>query len=375
MNKEDNFIDLSLFRSKEIAANLREKIWKLAEETPQDKINIMHVCGTHEHTITYFGIRRILPHKVNLIAGPGCPVCVVPAHEIDKAIELALEGIKVYTFGDMFRVPGTKQSLANAKAEGGNVEVVYGFLDAIRNYLENDLREAVFFGVGFETTAPSFASQIVRRRVPKGLTILPSFRITVPVVKYALKVHNYDLQGIIAPGHVSTITGAKAWSFISEEFNVPVVVAGFEPIDVLLGVYFILKSIIENKPKIYNEYGRVVRWEGNIIAQRYIQEVFETIDGAWRGIGIIPQSAWVLNKKYGEIDARNKYGIEIIPDEKMPTGCICADVILGLAKPTDCKLFKRYCTPSNPIGPCMVSSEGTCSIWYKYGGHEIIQKS
>lgn len=374
MSEKNIYIDLSIFRKKEYAERLKEKIWNLAEKIDMEKINIMHVCGTHEHTITYFGIRRLLPEKIDLIAGPGCPVCVVPAGEIDEAIDLAMKDVRVYTFGDMFRVPGSKRSLAQAKAEGGNVTVVYSFLDAIKDFEKNGLEEAVFFGVGFETTAPSFASRLANNMVPEGLKILPAFRITVPVVKHALKAHEYNLQGIISPGHVSTITGARAWSFIAQEFKIPVVVAGFEPIDVLVAIYFILKSIHENEAKIYNEYGRVVRWEGNTIAQRYLKETFETIDGAWRGIGVIPESAWTLNERYEEYNARNTYRIAPKGPDKMPPGCRCADVILGLAKPTDCKLFAKACTPTKPKGPCMVSSEGTCSIWYKYGGH-VTQKT
>lgn len=370
-----NDINFGVFRDKKYAVSLKEKIKKLADSIELDKINIMHVCGTHEHTITYYGIRKLLPEKVDLIAGPGCPVCVVPAREIDEAIKLALDGIKVYIFGDMFKVPGSRMSLAKARAEGGNVSVVYSFLDAIKDFKNNNVKEGVFFGVGFETTAPSFASQIANGNVPKDLRILPSFRITVPIVKYALKVHKHNLHGIIAPGHVSTITGAGAWSFISNDFNIPVVVAGFEPIDVLLGVYLILKSINEGIPRTYNEYERVVRWEGNLVAKSYIKKVFTEIDGEWRGIGKIPNSAWIPNSDYESYDARKYYNIKIEKSMDTPPGCRCADVVLGLAKPTDCKLFRKVCTPTNPIGPCMVSSEGTCSIWYKYGGHRIFDES
>jgi hydrogenase expression/formation protein HypD len=367
--------DFSKFRDKEIALKLKEKIHRLAEKIPREKIKIMHVCGTHEHTITYFGIRKLLPKNIELIAGPGCPVCVVPASEVDKAVKLALEGITVYTFGDMFKVPGSKLSLAKASARGGKVKIVYSFLDAIKHFKDNNVKESVFLGVGFETTAPSFASPLAEKKVPKGMSIQPVFRITVPITKYALKVHKHDLQGIIAPGHVSTITGASAWSFIAENHGVPVVVAGFEPLDVLLAIYMILKSIEERSPKIFNEYGRVVTWEGNLRAKEYINEVMETVEGAWRGIGVIPDSAWVLNDKYRDYDARFNYDLKVEVDRELNPSCRCAEVVLGLAKPTDCKLFGKPCKPETPLGPCMVSSEGTCSIWYKYGGYKIEELS
>ena len=363
--------DFSRFRDKETAVKLKERIHRLSKRIDRDKIKIMHVCGTHEHTITYFGIRKLIPDNIELIAGPGCPVCVVPASEVDKAIKLSLDNITVYTFGDMFKVPGSKLSLAKASANGGKVKIVYSFLDAVKHFKEKGLKEAVFLGVGFETTAPSFASPLAENKVPHGLRILPVFRITVPITKYALRVHKHDLQGIIAPGHVSAITGAGSWSFIADDHGIPVVVAGFEPLDVLLAIYMILKSIDEGKPEIFNEYGRVVTWEGNLKAKEYIKEVMETTEGAWRGIGVIPDSAWVLNEKYRDYDARFQYDLKVETGRDLNPACLCADVVLGLAKPTDCKLFGKICKPETPLGPCMVSSEGTCSIWYKFGGYKL----
>ena len=366
------------FRDKKTAKVLREKIVKLAEilsNQIEGKINIMHVCGTHEHTITYFGIRNILPENIELIAGPGCPVCVVPASDIDNAIKLALDDIPIYTFGDMVRVPGTKLSLQKANAKGGDVRVVYGFHDAIKDFKKREEKEAVFFAAGFETTAPTFAAPIVENKVPEGLSLLTALRITVPITKYVLSLPQHNIHGIIAPGHVSVITGASEWSFIADELDIPVVIAGFEPIDVLLAVYHILKMIHESNASIVNEYKRIVTWEGNIIAKKYLKEAFSVIRGLWRGIGEIDKSAWVLKEKYSSFDSRELYGLETVETVEMPPACRCADVILGLAKPTDCDLFGSVCNPNNPIGPCMVSSEGTCSIWYKFGGYHKIGNS
>ncbi len=360
------------FQSRELAKAIVKKINKLSVELSKkgfEKINIMHVCGTHEHTITYYGLRALLPENINVIAGPGCPVCIVPAREIDEAIKLAKEGIRIFTYGDMYRVPGSYEGLSQAKAQGARVTIVYGFLDAIRLAQKSE-EETVFFGVGFETTAPTTASFIVNNKVPKNLSILMSYRITVPAVEYILSAP-HNLNGIICPGHVSTIIGAGAWSFISEKYELPTVVAGFEPIDVLLAILYILEQLINGKAELINEYKRVVKWEGNQVAKKYLSEAFMVADRDWRGIGVIPNSGWLLNDKYDYLDAREKFNVKIDKWIDIKGSCKCADVVLGRAIPTDCPYFGTSCTPQHPIGACMVSSEGTCSIWYKYGGHMI----
>ncbi len=359
------------FRDGNLIRRVAEAISKLATELGE--VKIMHVCGSHEHTITYYGLRSLLPENVELIAGPGCPVCVVPAHDIDSVVKLARDGIRVFTFGDMYRVPGSRPdvSLAKARAEGCDVVVVYSFLDAVKR--ARDGRESVFFGIGFETTQPSFASLIRRGKVPKNLTILCSFRLTVPAVEYVLGIKELVLKGVIAPGHVSTIVGARAWEFIPEKYGIPCVVSGFEPLDVMVSVLNILSMLRRGEAKLVNEYSRVVKYEGNTLAKKLIEEVFDVVDAAWRGIGFLPSSGLELKGKYSMYNARVQYGIEPLTPEKyvkdtLP-GCRCADVILGLAKPTDCPLFMKVCTPQTPYGPCMVSSEGTCAIWAKYGGY------
>lgn len=363
---------LKKFQDRKIALKIADKIKDLAnklEKKDYDKINIMHVCGTHEHTITYYGLRALLPSNVRVIAGPGCPVCIVPAREIDEAIKLAEMGIRVYTYGDMYRVPGSKESLAQARARGANVTIVYGFLDALR-LAKNSNYDSVFFGVGFETTAPTVASHIVQNNIPNNLYILMSYRITVPAVRYIL-MSDHDLSGIICPGHVSTIIGAGAWSFIAEEFGIPTVVAGFEPVDVLLAIYEILKQLDSGNARIVNEYRRVVKWEGNLVAKSFLEKAFIVVDRDWRGIGVIPKSGWLLRDEYKKFDAREKFGVRVEKGVDIRGLCKCAEIILGRAVPTDCPYFGKACTPSHPLGACMVSSEGTCSIWYKYGGHMI----
>ncbi len=364
--------EIETLRKKEYYRAVLNKIGKLVRELRKrgiEKINIMHVCGTHEHTITYYGIRKTLPDAINLIAGPGCPVCIAPSYVIDNAIKLTSEGVKIYTFGDMVKVPGSKSSLLDAKANGGDVEIVFGFLDAIKRFKSQGVKEAVFLGVGFETTAPTYATRIAKKLIPNGLTILTALRITVPATRFVLNLPQHEISGVIAPGHVSVITGANAWRFIPKDFNIPVVVAGFEPIDVIVAIYQILDALVKNEPKTMNEYSRVVTWEGNKLAQKYISEAFEVTDGDWRGIGVIEKSAWEIKTELEKYDAEKVYNLTRKKDEGFRKNCKCADIILGLTVPTDCPLFGKACTPEKPYGPCMVSIEGTCHIWYKYGGY------
>jgi len=355
---------------------LREAVKKIHKLTPiaasklgVEKIKIMHVCGTHEHTITYYGLRSLMPENLELIAGPGCPVCIAPTRIVDEAIEVALSyDVTLLTYGDMYKVPGTNMSLAEARSLGGDVRVIYGFLDAIRMAKEKPEKTHVFLAVGFETTQPTVASHIVLGTIPKNLKLLIAYRLTVPAVHYVLKQPDIPLNGIIAPGHVTAITGAKAWKFLPEEYNLPAVVAGFEPLDVILAVLEILKQIIEGKPRVFNEYSRVDSWDGNIVAQKYVNEAFNVVDAHWRGIGIIPKSGLELKERFREFDVHVDFDLKIPYSIDLPPGCRCGDVTLGKAVPTDCPFFMKTCTPNTPYGPCMVSSEGTCAVWAKFGG-------
>ncbi len=358
------------YRDPQLAQQLVNRIHELSKKI-SDKIVIMNFCGTHEHTITYYGIRSLMPPNIELIAGPGCPVCVTPSRIIDYAIKLALdENVIVYTYGDMYKVPGTKYSLAQAKSLGADVRIVYGFNDAVKQ-ARSDRRESVFIGVGFETTMPTVASQIYMGLVPENLTIIPAYKLTPPILKYMLSRGDIRIDGIILPGHVSTIIGVKAWLFL--EGIVPSVISGFEPIDVLVSIYMILKQLVDNERKVLNQYKRVVRFNGNVKAKKVMSEVFDIVDTDWRGIGLVPKSGATLADKYSSLNTESRYHVKIDKSIDVKPGCKCADIVLGKAKPTDCPLFLKACTPERPYGPCMVSSEGTCHIWAKYGGYSEVK--
>ena len=375
-------------RSRELAQRIVEKIRRLApiaaKRLGQTPIKIMDFCGTHEYTITHYGIRSLMPPEVELVAGPGCPVCITPAYYVDVMIKLSLEGVRVYTYGDAYKLPGSGRrgrdirSLEEARAAGGDVVVVYSILDAIKMARE-DKKPSVFFAVGFETTAPATASPVVNGLLPPNLKLLNVHRLTPPIMRYTFETHRDNpIRGVIAPGHVSTIVGAKAWKFVVDEYGIPTVVAGFEPVDILLAILEILRQHVEGKPRLVNEYSRVVTWEGNRRAQRLIQECCEVVDAAWRGIGFVPKSGLAFRDKYRSVDAIHEYGIkELTPEEwryDLPPGCRCAEVTLGIAKPTDCPLFMKACTPGTPYGPCMVSSEGACAVWARFGGGGLAEE-
>ncbi len=364
---------LSKYRDPELAKKIVEKIHIVADRIDEEKILLMSFCGTHEHTVTYYGIRSLMPSKIDLVAGPGCPVCVTPARIIDTAIKLALEeDVVILTYGDMYKVPGSKLSLAQAKGLGARVEVVYGFNDAVRKAREKASKDHVFVGVGFETTMPTVASYIYSNRMPDNLYVLPAYRLTPPITKYMLKLKEIAINGIILPGHVSAIIGVESWLFL--EGIVPSVIAGFEPIDVLMAILMILRQIARGEARVENEYHRVVKFRGNEKARKIISEVFDIVDADWRGIGIVPESGAVFKEKYSEYNALEKYDAKVDNAIDIRPGCRCTDVVLGLAKPTDCPLFLKACTPERPYGPCMVSSEGTCYIWAKYGGYIVNRK-
>lgn len=378
--------ELSLYRSYKLAANVRILIHEYAEMLSLngvEVIKLMNFCGTHEWTTVHYGLRSLMPEEVELVAGPGCPVCVTPSLCVEQAIELSLDGVTVYTFGDAFRLPATREvrgvrSLREAKALGGRVKIVYSFMDAIRDAARRD-EEAVFLAIGFETTAPSYAIPMAKGLVPRSLKLLSALRLTPPAARHAILAaieRGLDpVRGIVAPGHVSTVTGAKPWDSLSRALGLPAVISGFEPVDLLLSVAILLRMLYQGRVGVEIEYKRLVTWEGNILAKRLIREVFKVHDAAWRGLGIIPESGLELAGSYAGYDAYREYGLRMPSgEEDMPSGCRCSDVILGLAKPTECPLFMKACTPSRPYGPCMVSSEGTCAIWARFGGGGLAEK-
>ena len=344
---------------KSMSDKLLQKINELS--TP---VKIMHVCGSHEHTIMENGIRSLLPEEVEIIAGPGCPVCVVPSREIDEALELIDRGVTITTFGDMLRVPGSERSLADAKAEGGDVRVVYGINRAIE-IAEKEDNDVAFISAGFETTAPTTAAELLATP-PENFSVLSCHRLIPPAIDFLINSGETSLNALIEPGHVCTIIGTKPFEYFSSEFGIPQAVAGFNPLDILMSVYMILRQIHNETPKIENEYTRAVKDEGNVIAQEKMNQVFEVTSREWRGFPKIPNSILEIKDEFSEFNAREKYAIEVKDVNEAPKGCICGPILRGLARPEDCKLFRKACNPLHPIGACMVSKEGTCNIAHRY---------
>ena len=357
-----------LYRSFHDPAMAQGLTGRLAELVLPRTLSLMHVCGTHEHSIAKAGIRSMLPTGLRLIAGPGCPVCVCPAADIDLAVQAARrEGTIVTTFGDMFRVPSGDTSLELMKADGCDVRVVYSPLDAVKIASENPGKEIVFVAVGFETTAGPIAAAI-RAGVPENFSIIQSIRLVPPALEFLLENGRKSIDGFILPGHVSTVLGRKGYSFLEEKYGVPAVISGFEPVDVLRGILGLTEMIISGPPfSVLNLYRRVVSENGNVKAQELIDEVFEPAPSNWRGIGSIPLSGLSLREEFSHLDASRRLLLEPSADaEDVKPGCICHEVILGESEPEQCPQFGTGCTPRRPHGPCMVSSEGTCRARYQY---------
>ena len=352
---------ISRYRDPGLAKSIIQKIWEISKDLP--RVKIMHVCGTHEWTITHWGIRTLLPENVEVRAGPGCPVCITPASDIDAAIKLALDGIHVLTYGDMSRAKGSRMiSLEDCEAEGGKVGIVYSFMDAVKLAKSNPSEEYVFLGAGFETTAPIVAYWILRG-LPENLKILSAHRYVPPAVGLLAESEDLAIDAFINPGHASTISGMKAYKPYFDRCGKPMVFAGFEPIDVLMAIYMVLRQLRDGTPKIENEYRRSVTWEGNLRAQRALREAFDLKEGYWRGVAVIPESFMDVKEKFSRVDARKVYGIGRKGGDYFPSKARCAEVIKGLIDPPECPLYMRSCTPSTPIGPAMVGVEGTCRIW------------
>lgn len=337
---------------------------EIIESYDGPKIRIMEVCGTHTHEIFRLGIRNILPDNIELISGPGCPVCVTPVGFIDEAIYMALEkNVIICTFGDLIRVPGTKMSLAQARAEGATVKMVYSPLDSLKIAKENPDREVVFLAVGFETTTP-IACLTVKKAKEEGLTnfsILTANK-TMPNAYQALKD---SADAFLYPGHVHTITGEKDPRELYEKYGVSGVIAGFTAKELLTAIAVIVQGIKKGEPFFMNCYPRVVRPEGNPVAMKTIDEVMEPCDSEWRGLGIIPMSGQKLREEYKDFDARRKLDLPKIEGKPNPA-CRCGEVLQGKCKPSDCKVYGKVCTPEHPVGACMVSNEGACSAYYQY---------
>ena len=357
-----NLVDTQKFRDPELAKKVAEHIKKNA---PKHKTKFCHVCGTHEWTITHFGLRSLLPETVEVIAGPGCPVCILPAAEIDEAIELAKRGVTVTTFGDLIRVPGSDTSLQQTKAEGADVRIVYSPRDAIEMAKKTPDKEFVFFAVGFETTSPTTAVEVLSNP-PENFSFLVSHRLIPPAMELLLGIGDLQIDGFIAAGHVATITGLKPYEGFPKSYKMPTVAAGFEPLDVLFALDMLVQQVKEGIARLENEYKRVVTWEGNTKAQRLVEQVFDVADGNWRGLGKLPMSALALKEKYAKFDARKKYDLHIEESRDILKGCLCHLVMIGKIKPPECPSYLTKCSPEAPKGACMVSNEGTCRIWAKH---------
>jgi hydrogenase expression/formation protein HypD len=352
-------------RDKDFTSKIIRAISSLTKEINKP-LKLMHVCGTHEHTIARYGLRSLLPKRLEILSGPGCPVCVCPAADIDKAIELGKrKDIIITTFGDMIRVPASNLSLAELKATGGDVRIVYGPHDAIKIALDNPHKEVVFFAIGFETTVPTVGYEIVNGP-PPNFSVICAYKLIPAALELLISQSQLRIDGFISPGHVSTIIGLEPFKIFSDAYKVPNVIAGFEPNDVLLGILMLLQQIKSKKFETLNEYSRVVRPEGNKIAQKIINDVFEPVSSPWRGIGRVLDGGLAIRQKFEKYDALKKFDIRIGKSQDIPPGCSCHLVMVGKIYPPECKLFRTSCTPLNPIGPCMVSMEGTCSIYYKY---------
>ncbi|MGI2335969.1 MAG: hydrogenase formation protein HypD [Dehalogenimonas sp.] len=353
------------FRDSALAQKLLENI-RRKSKTPA---NIMEFCGGHTVAIFRYGLRELLPAHLKLLSGPGCPVCVTASADLDKVMALAaIPEVVITTFGDLIKVPASYSSLDRARAAGADVRTVYSTLDALDIARQNPDKKVVFVGIGFETTAPTIAAAILQAAAEKlpNFSVLSLHKVTPPVTKVLLDAGEVKLQGIICPGHVSAIIGADAWEFIPERYGIACAVSGFEPLDVLQCVNLIVEQIETGIPKVETAYSRAVKAEGNPIALNMLATVFEPAAANWRGIGDIPGSGLRIRPEYTPYDADKLFDIKIGRPSLEPNGCLCGEIIRAVKTPEDCKLFRKVCTPENPVGPCMVSSEGSCAAYYHF---------
>jgi hydrogenase expression/formation protein HypD len=362
------------FRDREKAAVLVKEIEALVATIPlakQRPLHIMEVCGGHTHSIFRYGVEGMLPREIELVHGPGCPVCVLPMGRVDDCVSIAERPEVIFTtFGDAMRVPGSRKSLLQAKADGADIRMVYSPMDALQIARKNPEREVVFFGIGFETTMPSTALTILQAEAEgiANFTVFCNHITIVPTIKAILDIPDLHLDGFLGPGHVSMVIGTAPYEFIARFYKKPMVVAGFEPLDVLQSIWMVLKQIKEGRADIENQYQRVVPDEGNEAALEAVARVYELREFfEWRGLGSIDHSGVRLRKEYSKFDAEERFAI---PNVKIadPKACQCGEVLKGVIKPWQCKLFGTACTPEMPLGALMVSTEGACSAYYQYGG-------
>ena len=372
----DSFAELK-FRDPERGAALTEALAARTRSLGRSPVSIMHVCGSHEQAIAKFGLRAVFPPELDVMMGPGCPVCVTDVPEIDEAVALARQGVRIATYGDMLRVPGTAQSLADARADGAHVDVVYGVAQAAE--LARSLAEpVVFFASGFETTAVATAA-VLLAGPPANFSVLSAHKYIPPVMEIVAEMPGSKIEGFLAAGHAATITGWGVFERFVERHRLPVVVAGFEPLDILAGLVRLVELIAHGEPRVDNAFPRCVTRDGNLEAQARLWRVFELQGGRWRGIAHVPNGNLRLRDEFAAWDARRRFDIDVAAlwDHAPPAlvaQCQCGDIMSGIASPHDCALFGKGCTPDAPVGACMVSSEGTCKIWHRYGGHPDLRQ-
>ena len=358
------------FRNGQIAKHIAQEI---SRKIGDKNVTLMEVCGTHTMAIHRYGIKNLLPQSIRLLSGPGCPVCVTPNEYIDKVIAYShLPDTIVATFGDMIRVPGSSSSLEGEMAEGRDIRVVYSPLDALKIAQDNPKKRVIFLGVGFETTAPTVAASILEaeKRKLENFFVASAHKLIPPAMRALVAGGKVKIDGFLCPGHVSTIIGSQPYQFLAEEYGKACVIAGFEPLDILQGILMLVKQIMEGNPRVEIQYRRVVRQEGNPIAIGLMDKVFERFDSSWRGLGLIPDSGLKIKEKYKHLDVESTIRISVPPPAERP-GCICGLILQGVKEPPECRLFGKVCTPETPVGPCMVSSEGTCAAYYKYSSPEL----
>ncbi len=354
------------FRDPALARKVIAEIHRLADRP----MAFMEFCGGHTHAIMQNGIRQLMPETVRLLSGPGCPVCVTSQRDIDQAIALSqLPDVIITTFGDMVRVPGTTLTLQEAAAEGSDVRIVYSPLDAVKLAQETPQKQVVFLGVGFETTAPGVAASILQAADLglKNYAVFSMHKYTPPGMRAILNMGEVRINGVIGPGHVSAIIGLNAWTFLPREYTMPVVVSGFEPVDILLAIRDLVRQVVTGEVRAENAYNRSVTPQGNQAAQEIMRRVFEVGDADWRGFGVLPASGMEIRSAYREYDAKVRFAMPDVASSE-PPGCRCGEVLRGVIEPPECPLYAKACTPDRPKGPCMVSDEGACSAFYLYQG-------
>jgi hydrogenase expression/formation protein HypD len=360
------------FRDPAKARALALTLERTIREVGREPVSVMHVCGSHEQAIAKFGLRSVLPKSLNVIMGPGCPVCVTDVPEVDEAVLLAQDGKIIATYGDMVKVPGTAKSLGDAQTEGARIEVVYSAAQAVE-LARDTADEVVFFASGFETTAVATAA-VVLADPPPNFSVLSAHKYIPPVMEIVAEMPGTKVEGFLAAGHAATITGAKLFERFVQRHKIPVVVAGFEPLDILAGLVKLVELVRDGTPAVANMYPRCVTPEGNRNAQQQLWKVFRTVGGRWRGIAHVPNGNLRLRDEFAHVDARRRFDIDLKrlwnhAPSALTAACICGDIMAGIAAPQNCPLFGKECVPDSPVGACMVSSEGTCKIWHQYGGH------